>query len=90
MGECKATNIDASYLWILNAYRLIALMLGRLKMTVQDCLDEYERLMEKVFGSGWVHIYLEKPFRYLTTDKFYSATDFEKVVKDLLSRRLPE
>ncbi|KAG8792629.1 hypothetical protein FRC12_005408 [Ceratobasidium sp. 428] len=33
---------------------LIAIMLGRLKMTVQQCIDEYTLLAEKVFGSGAV------------------------------------
>lgn len=58
-------------------------------MIVQECLDEYEALMEKVFGFGWLHDYIGKPLRYWFTEKFYSATTFEKVVKDLLRRKLP-
>lgn len=64
-------------------------MLGRLKMTVQECLEEYSTLMEEVFGSGWIHDYGEKPGRYLTTGDFHSADKFEEVTKKLLRRRLP-
>lgn len=81
-------SIDASYVRILIAYRLIALMLGRLKMTVQECLDEYSALMEQVFGSGWLNDYGGKQVRYIATGDFHSAAKFEEVTKGLLRRRL--
>ncbi|KAJ6011672.1 hypothetical protein N7451_003084 [Penicillium sp. IBT 35674x] len=68
---------------------LIAIMLGRLKMTVQECLDEYSALMKEVFGSGWFHDYVTKPTRYATTGAFYSAETLEKVIKALLRKKLP-
>ena len=40
-------------------------MLGRLKMTVQECLDEYKDLMGDVFGSSWLEDYILKPARYI-------------------------
>ncbi|BCR87184.1 uncharacterized protein ACHE_31171S [Aspergillus chevalieri] len=67
---------------------LIALMLGRLKMTVQECLDEYSALMEQVFGSGWLNDYGGKQVRYIATGDFHSAAKFEEVTKGLLRRRL--
>ena len=41
-------------------------MLGRLKMTVQECLDAYDSVMKDVFGSGWLHTHIGKPLDYLT------------------------
>lgn len=77
-------SIDTSYLQILIAYRLIALMLRQLKMTVQECLDEYSALMEQVIGSGWLNDYGSKQGRYIATGDFHSAATFKKVTKDLL------
>jgi len=31
---------------------LIAIMLGRLKMSVKDCIKEYEKLSQDVFGTS--------------------------------------
>jgi hypothetical protein len=64
-------------------------MLGRLKMTVQECLDAYDSVMKDVFGSGWLHTHIGKPLDYLTKGEFYSAGQLEKVIKDLLRKRLP-
>jgi hypothetical protein len=64
-------------------------MLGRLKMTVQECLDAYDSVMKEVFGSGWLHAHIGKPLDYLTRGEFYSAGQLEKVIKDLLRKKLP-
>lgn len=64
-------------------------MLGRLKMTVQECLDAYDSLMKDVFGSGWLHKHIGKPLDYLTKGQLYSAKQLEKVIKDLLRKKLP-
>ena len=58
-------------------------------MTVQECLDEYKGLMGEVFGSGWIEDYILNPGRYIKNKDFHSADKFEKVIKDLLRRRLP-
>ena len=59
-------------------------MLGRFRMTVPDCLSEYRRLGQKVFG---------KP-RMISTLKFglgvrhkYKAARLEKVFKEVTWRR---
>lgn len=64
-------------------------MLGRLKMTVQECLDEYKDLMGDVFGSSWLEDYISKPARYIKDKDFHSAAKFEEVIKKLLRKRLP-
>lgn len=64
-------------------------MLGRLKMTVQECLDEYKDLMGDVFGSSWLEDYILKPARYIKDKDFHSAAKFEEVIKKLLRKRLP-
>lgn len=63
---------------------LIAIMLGRFRMTVPDCLFEYRRLGQEVFG---------KP-RMISTLRFglgvrqkYKAARLEKVFKDVTKRR---
>ena len=64
-------------------------MLGRLKMSAQECLDEYDSVMKDVFGSGWLHKYIQKPADYLLSGDFYSGEQLEKVIKGLLSKKLP-
>jgi hypothetical protein len=41
-----------------NVYRLIAIMLGRLEMDVDECVSAYSKLMESVFEdkSSWLPI----------------------------------
>ncbi|CAG7941661.1 unnamed protein product [Penicillium salamii] len=68
---------------------LIAIMLGRLQMSVQECLDTYDSVMKDVFGSGWLHTHIGKPLDYLTKGEFYSAGQLEKVIKKLLDKKLP-
>lgn len=64
--------------------RLIAIMLGRFRMTVPDCMLEYETVAAKVFG---------RP-RFFTTLRFglvdrtkYKATTLKKVFEDVTERR---
>ena len=71
-------------------YRLIAILLGRFRMTVQDCIEEYKTLGEDVFGNP----------RFFCTLNFglgdrprYKASRLEKVFKEVSARRneyLPE
>lgn len=64
--------------------RLIAIMLGRFRMTVPDCKLEYEKVAVKVFG---------KP-RHITTLNFgivdrtkYDAAKLRKVFEEVTERR---
>lgn len=64
--------------------RLIAIMLGRFRMTVPDCKLEYENLAVKVFGKS----------RHFTTLNFglvdrtkYDAANVKKVFEEVTERR---
>ncbi|KAI9725004.1 MAG: hypothetical protein M1812_000280 [Candelaria pacifica] len=50
-------------------------MLGRLRMRVEDCVTEYERLGKEVFGKP-------RPLKYYK----YSHTNLERVIKDVVQR----
>ena len=74
----------ASLFIVLRSCRLIAIMLGRLRMTVSDCLSEYVKLGHEVFG---------KP-RMVSTIRFglgarakYKDARLEEMVQDVIKRR---
>lgn len=60
---------------------LIALMLGKMGMTVKDCITQYEKLSKQVFG--------KKHFRAMITGGLapakYSGKRLQKCVQTLLS-----
>ena len=67
--------------------RLIGIMLGRLRMNVDDCITEYEKLGSKVFGhSRKCHI--RSPL-FWPRDK-YNYKTLERVVEDVVRRRVPK
>lgn len=66
---------------------LIGIMLGRLRMNVDDCISEYETLGAKVFGhSRKCHI--RSPL-FWPRDKYKHKT-LESVVRDVVRRRVPK
>ena len=66
---------------------LIGIMLGRLRMNIDDCVSEYERLGGKVFGhSRWFH--LRSPF-WFPRDK-YNHRNVEYAVKEVVSEKIPK
>ena len=68
---------------MLMVYRLIAIMLGRFRMSVYDCLREYENMSDQIFG---------KP-RLLSQRTIgtpwhkYSAEAMENAIKEVAARR---
>ncbi|TKA49859.1 hypothetical protein B0A49_13135 [Cryomyces minteri] len=58
---------------------LIAIMLGRLRMTVKNCLIEYKTLGKKVFGR-------KRPWKWYR----YDHRILESVIKDVVSRHCPD
>lgn len=66
---------------------LIGIMLGRLRMNVDDCISEYEILGAKVFGHSrkW---HLRSPL-FWPRDK-YNFKTLENVVRDVVRRRVPK
>lgn len=63
---------------------LISIMLGRLRMSIDDCIDEYETLGPKVFAHPrWFH--LKSPL-FWPRDK-YDHRSLEKAIREVIDRR---
>ena len=69
---------------MLTLSRLIAIMLGRFRMSVPDCINEYKTLGEEVFGRPRVFSTLRFGLGNRTK---YKAARLEKVFKDVTVRR---
>lgn len=64
---------------------LIAIMLGRLQMTVTECIAQYDNVMKEVFPeTGDV----KKAFNLATHGEFYDSTNLEKIIKNLIKDKL--
>ena len=63
---------------------LIAIMLGRLHMTVDECIEYYQKFMGTVFKHGW----FKKGKNLLVKGGLYNATTLELLIKDLLREKL--
>lgn len=64
----------------------ISIMLGRLRMSIDDCIAEYENLGPKVFAHPrWFH--LRSPL-FWPRDK-YDHRSLEKVIREVIDRRSP-
>ncbi|KAI1377436.1 FabD/lysophospholipase-like protein [Hypoxylon crocopeplum] len=63
---------------------LIAIMLGRFRMTVEDCIHEYRTLLGKVFGRPRFFHHLNSGLPWCK----YNTGNFEKVIKDVVVRRV--
>lgn len=62
---------------MMNQDRLIALMLGRLRMTVDEAITQYGLLSSRVFGS-------KKPF---FREGQYKASTLEEVLKTIVAEK---
>lgn len=68
---------------------LISIMIGRLRMNIDDCIRYYETLGEKVFGhSRWCHTRRPPPF-FFPRDK-YNHNVLEGVMQDVVGERVPK
>ncbi|OTB16831.1 hypothetical protein K445DRAFT_10388 [Daldinia sp. EC12] len=65
---------------------LISIMLGRFRMTVDDCIDEYKHLAGDVFGHPR---YLHYMNSFIPRCK-YSTENFEAVIKEVIVRRVED
>jgi hypothetical protein len=64
---------------------LIAIMLGRLQMSIDECIAEYKDVMGKVFPAGaW------KKTRFLAKGEFYSEKPLEDAIQALVKRKLKD
>jgi hypothetical protein len=48
-GGWASVSIERTWFNELTGYRLIAIMLGRLRMSVEECITAYSRLMKRIF-----------------------------------------
>ncbi|KAF5650755.1 phospholipase [Fusarium sp. NRRL 52700] len=72
---------------------LIAIMLGRLEMSVEDCIKEYKKLMGKVFPppKSWYYFDLNGYWASVAFNgEKWKSQDLETVIKDLVKRVLDE
>ncbi|KAJ6553081.1 acyl transferase/acyl hydrolase/lysophospholipase, partial [Mycena capillaripes] len=67
---------------------LIAIMLGRLQMTIEECVKEYETLSKEVFGAGNLITRGAKSVAGIFTGATYSASTLEACFKRLIKKRL--
>ncbi|KAI1407273.1 FabD/lysophospholipase-like protein [Hypoxylon sp. FL1857] len=65
---------------------LIAIMLGRFRMTVDDCIHEYLHLAGKVFGRPRYLHYMNSPIPRCK----YNTKKFEEVIKNVIIRRVEQ
>jgi len=61
-------------------------MLGRLRMTVDDCIQEYEQLAGGVFGHANIFHQTFLPTAWMKRPK-YSTQVVEGVIRGLINRR---
>ncbi|KAG6831520.1 hypothetical protein H0H92_009788 [Tricholoma furcatifolium] len=62
---------------------LIALMLGRLKMSISECIEQYESLASDIFSANLA----KRILNFSTTGAFYKATKFEKALKRIIKEK---
>ncbi|KAJ5679821.1 hypothetical protein N7462_008065 [Penicillium macrosclerotiorum] len=64
---------------------LIAVMLGRLQMTVAECITQYDNVMKEVFPETGD---IEKAFKLATEKEFYDSSKLEGIIKRLIKEKL--
>ncbi|KAK6495233.1 hypothetical protein TWF481_003259 [Arthrobotrys musiformis] len=63
---------------------LIAIMLGRLKMSLEECIQAYQVVMKKVFPEGFFKMFSSA----LSSGTRYSAKPLEDAIKDFVRQKL--
>lgn len=58
-------------------------MLGRLRMSADECIDRYPEMAERIFGNKKL-----MALRGLARDR-YDATNLQNVIEDIVLERLP-
>ena len=68
---------------------LIALMLGRLRMSLDDCEKEYDGISQRVFGKK-NPIFSDQASAFVTNQHLYEAKPLEDAIKDVVGRVLKD
>ncbi|KAK6359101.1 hypothetical protein TWF696_000268 [Orbilia brochopaga] len=63
---------------------LIAIMLGRLEMTIDECINKYMAVMGEVFPEGW----WSKNGRMVAKGEFYDEKPLENAIRKIVGERL--
>jgi patatin-like phospholipase/acyl hydrolase len=66
---------------------LIAIMLGRLEMSIDEAIKQYEEVGKEVFGNPPAFGLLGKFAKGMINSKFYDIKALQKCVKDLLRKK---
>ncbi|KAK5716359.1 hypothetical protein LTR17_016402 [Elasticomyces elasticus] len=66
---------------------LIAVMLGRLHMTIDECIAEYENVGKRIFGKRPAGGQVGKLFKGLTSSPFYDIGDLQDEIKSVLDEK---
>lgn len=66
------------------AARLNGIMLGRLRMSVDDCIARYPSLAKKVFGKK------RSIARRLVTGAKFNEANLEAAIKEIVQSRVPQ
>ncbi|KAJ5174317.1 uncharacterized protein N7482_000194 [Penicillium canariense] len=64
---------------------LIAIMLGRLQMSVAECITQYDNVMKEVFPETGD---IKKAFNLATQGEFYDSSNLESIIKKLIKDKL--
>jgi hypothetical protein len=82
-GECDLSAVDG---W-LTLDSLIAIMLGRLKMSVADCINSYKELMKTVFVNK-APFFSMNLFKTTFFDQgyFYDSAPLESAIKKVIKK----
>ncbi|RSM15747.1 hypothetical protein CDV31_004846 [Fusarium ambrosium] len=63
---------------------LIAIMLGRLEMSVADCIEAYQHISRQVFRPTFCGKYMPRAMRTITGRSMYDSQKLEDVVKNII------
>ena len=58
-------------------------MLGRLKMTIPECIEVYKKLASQIFSANSV----EKGLNFAKTGAYYTKDNFEKGLKNVIKQK---
>lgn len=64
--------------------RLIAIMLGRLEMSVADCIVAYQHISRQAFRPTFCTKYMPRAMRTITGRSMYDSQHLEDAVKDII------
>ena len=67
----------------------MALMLGRLRMSLDDCEKEYDGISQRVFGKK-NPIFSDQTSAFVTNQHLYEAKPLEDAIKDVVGRVLKD